>query len=995
MKNVTLLLAVGLSLVVMGFNGTHKVEASILVVTSDSDSGPGTLRQALLEAVNGDTITFDPVVFPPGSPVTITLTSGPLPTIKQGDLTIDASKSGVILDGSELAEGDGLLIESDGNVVKGLQILYFPDNGILIHNGSSKNMIGGSNFSPGGTCSSECNLISNNGNDGVMIQGAGTMSNTISGNYIGTDVNGMAALGNNYRGVFIRDGAHHNSVINNVISGNGNDGVPIEGRGTIYNTVSGNYIGTNSSGVSAIGNTLDGVHIYSDAQYNTVINNVISGNNQNGVQIRTNDTMYNTISGNYIGTDAAGKTAVPNGRGISIYEWAHHNLVGGDTPDERNIISGNAREGVVIYNSSNNIIRGNYIGTDVTGTSALRNGYEGITITDGGFNNTIGGRNATPGEVCSGECNLISGNGREGVWIGHTGTISNTISGNYIGTDVGGEFIIGNERSGIHIDPGGSNNVIGGDTPSERNLISGNENGISIRGNEAMNNTISGNFIGTDVTGTRSLGNAEHGVGMWSGPNNNTVGGSIYNEGNIISGNMGDGVYISGNDTLNNTISHNSIYGNGGMGIQNLEGGNNELSAPKITDVSSRLIKGTAIPNVSVEIFSDDEDEGRVFEGSTISSQNGDFIFQMPAGRFTGPYVTTTATDNNGNTSQFSPQKSPPSSKVTKELPDIIAPTQVSIEPKVVGTNLGLALFSVLFFGFTATFFNSIVEDYRDEIVGTFGNIVPRPIVYSINRISLLFRRTSGRTWHRLIFMWFIVLLITAIIESFLDPDIGIVSTERMGIIITLFISAIVVSALELSSNLLARRHLAPNTKAETKVQWIGIAIAVACVLLSRALDFKPGYLYGIVGAIYLTPKLIDTISSGKRAVFVLMTIFVGGLLVWIASVFLPDSLTELEPVFLTVFLLCLQMAFFELFPLAVTEGCDIWSWRRGVWFVLFLVVFFCFYHFLLNPNASEVQALQQNGVQTLIIFIAVFGLATFTLWLLFPFRLQRKSVGE
>jgi len=367
----------------------------------------------------------------------------------------------------------------------------------------------------------------------------------------------------------------------------------------------------------------------------------------------------------------------------------------------------------------------------------------------------------------------------------------------------------------------------------------------------------------------------------------------------------------------------------------------------------------------------------------------------MPVGTFTGPNVTTTVTDAPGNTSGFSLPESLPFPIITRELPDIVSPTQVSVEPKVIGTNLGLALFSVLFFGFTSTFFNSIVEDYRDEIIGTFGNIIPRAIVYSINRISLLFRRTSRRTWHRFLFVWFIVLLITAIIESFLDPDIGIVSSERVGIIITLFISAIVVSALVLSSDLLARRHLAPNTKAETKVQWIGIAIAVACVLLSRALDFKPGYLYGIVGAIYLTPKLIDPISSGKRAVFVLMTIFVGGLLVWIASVFLPASLTELEPVFLTIFLLCLQVAFFELFPLAVTEGCDIWSWRRGVWFVIFFAVFFCFYHFLLNPNASEVQALQQNGVQTLIILIAVFGLATFALWLLFPFRLQRKRIGE
>ena len=166
-------------------------------------------------------------------------------------------------------------------------------------------------------------------------------------------------------------------------------------------------------------------------------------------------------------------------------------------------------------------------------------------------------------------------------------------------------------------------------------------------------------------------------------------------------------------------------------------------------------------------------------------------------------------------------------------------------------------------------------------------------------------------------------------------------------------------------------------------------------MILSRALDFKPGYLYGIVGAIYLIPRLADVANSGKRAALVLISIFGGGFILWIATAFLPVGLAELEPLFLTIFLISLQGVFFELFPLAVTDGGDIWKWRRGVWFVFFSVIFFCFYHFLLNPNASDVQALQQNGVQTLLILIVVFGLATFTLWLLFPFRLRRKCASK
>jgi hypothetical protein len=165
-------------------------------------------------------------------------------------------------------------------------------------------------------------------------------------------------------------------------------------------------------------------------------------------------------------------------------------------------------------------------------------------------------------------------------------------------------------------------------------------------------------------------------------------------------------------------------------------------------------------------------------------------------------------------------------------------------------------------------------------------------------------------------------------------------------------------------------------------------------VVLSRALGFKPGYLYGIVGAAYLAPRLAGVAASGKRAVLVLLTVFVGSLILWGATPFLPAALAELEPILLTTFLIGLQGVFFQLVPLAITDGGDIWSWKKGLWFAFFAVVFFCFYHFVLNPNGSDVQALQQNGVQTLLILIGVFGLATLALWLLLPFRLERRKAA-
>ena len=117
---------------------------SIITVTSSADSGPGTLRQALLEALAGDRIQFSPDTFPKANPSTISLLNR-LPDLAAGKVTIDASDAGVVLDGSRLEdpEASGLRIVSDGNVILGLQIINFPADGIAITQGGSENTIGG------------------------------------------------------------------------------------------------------------------------------------------------------------------------------------------------------------------------------------------------------------------------------------------------------------------------------------------------------------------------------------------------------------------------------------------------------------------------------------------------------------------------------------------------------------------------------------------------------------------------------------------------------------------------------------------------------------------------------------------------------------------------------------------------------------------------------------------------------------------------------------
>lgn len=156
------------------------------VISSQADAGAGSLRAILEIARWGDVVTFDPVIFPPTQPATITLLSA-LPPLSQGKLTLDASNAGVILDGSQTPTGsDGLQITSDQNIVRGLQITGFPNNGISITAGYL-NIIGG-DWQTGPAARGQGNILTHNGGLGIGITGGG--NNTIIGNLVGLDQDG-------------------------------------------------------------------------------------------------------------------------------------------------------------------------------------------------------------------------------------------------------------------------------------------------------------------------------------------------------------------------------------------------------------------------------------------------------------------------------------------------------------------------------------------------------------------------------------------------------------------------------------------------------------------------------------------------------------------------------------------------------------------------------------------------------------------------------------
>jgi probable HAF family extracellular repeat protein len=369
-------------------NGTIDIGAfevqnyQTFVVTNTHNAGPGSLRKAILDAnANpGDSrIAFDI----PGTGVhTIAVTSA-LPAIAAPVFIDGASQPGfagsplIVLTGADAGRGaNGFTLTAGHSVVIGLVINDF---------------------------------------GGAAIRALDSGGDVVAGNYIGTDATGTRARGN--RSGIVLEGVSNNFIggtdpgSGNLVSGNRQDGVALSGSD---NLVEGNRIGTDVTGATALPN-LTGVSITSSGSHNTVggiapgAGNLISGNRQDGVGI--DGGTDNHVQGNFIGTNSAGRAALPNGYGLELFFGSSASVLGGTAAGAGNVIAGNRLDGVGIYSDSN-LLQGNFIGTDATGTRSLGNGRNGIAIHAGayGFNNTIGG-------TATGAANVVAHNGQSGVLV--------------------------------------------------------------------------------------------------------------------------------------------------------------------------------------------------------------------------------------------------------------------------------------------------------------------------------------------------------------------------------------------------------------------------------------------------------------------------------------------------------------------------------------------------------------------------------------------------
>ena len=461
-------------------------------VTSAADSGPGTLRECLQNAGSGDTIAFDQAVFPPHGPTTIRLISG-LPHLSQGGQTIDGSNAGVILDGSGTPPGTyGLYIDSDHNVVKGLQVLHFPSDGVFI-GGGAYNTIGGDRTKGNGPLG-EGNVISGNGGAGLAMKEV--VGNRVIGNFIGLDASGKALLSNGPQGVVIalRGGGNiiggPSPADRNVISNNGVTAVRLIGASG--NTVMGNYIGTDASGQVQLGHSRFFTVVLDLASANNRIEgNVIAGD----VHIGDPGSSYNEVVGNYIGVDATGTAALGRGGVIVNVPFTR---IGGTTARERNVIVGGVQLGSGLVEATDMLFLGNYVGTDVTGTRAIGRGK----ITIGGRHNFVGGTTLEERNIVVGGVSIIGG------------ADYNFVAGNYIGTDVTGTVALPN-FVGISVQDAEHNAI-------QANLISG---------SEAAGVTLSQGANFNWLRANRVTQNKGIGIGVADGEGNRIVGNSLIDNG--------------------------------------------------------------------------------------------------------------------------------------------------------------------------------------------------------------------------------------------------------------------------------------------------------------------------------------------------------------------------------------------------------------------------------------------------------------------------------
>jgi parallel beta-helix repeat protein len=468
------------------------------------------------------------------------------------------------------------------------------------------------------------NLIVGQTDYGIFVS---TSNNTIHDNIIGMSWNQSQPLANGI-GIWI-DWSPDNTIgPYNVIAGNISHGVYLNHAN--HTNITRNYIGS----FWGTGNGGDGIHIHISSNTHITDYNFIAYNTLNGIYADTSSDT--TIQGNGL---SANKQA-----GIYFFDNSD-SQIGGEAETKRNSIGDNESHGIWLESSDTITVTGNYIGLSQGAFDAGNLGY-GILVDNGSTDITIGGTN--PGEP-----NWIGWNHMDGIRLDGSSTHHNYILGNVIGAPINWGWEAANGLHGVGIYNGAHDNYIGWDgLPNGGNtIISSGWTGLAIV--NSSNNAVLANRIGTNGAGI-NWGNAYYGIDIVNSSGNSVKGNQIaYNGTHGGMDNAQAGVHIDGIVSINNMVSGNSIHDNDGPGIKLTNEANHNLAAPVITDASCEQVQGTACANCLIEIYSDNDDEGRRYEGHFTTTPSGSFNWN---GALFGPNTTALAIGpgSSNDTSPFS-----------------------------------------------------------------------------------------------------------------------------------------------------------------------------------------------------------------------------------------------------------------------------------------------------------------------------------------------------
>ncbi len=302
------------------------------------------------------------------------------------------------------------------------------------------------------------------------------------------------------------------------------------------------------------GTAKDGFTLASGSSGSTIRGFIINRFTGDGIEI--NSSNSNVIEGNWIGLNNTGTSASANAlRGINALNSAGL-TIGGTSASSRNVISGNTQQGMYFDNVDSSFVYGNYVGTNAAGTGDI-NGTSSNTAQSGMVLVNGSSGNQIGNTLLSGARNVFSGNNHFGVEVQSTSSVNNTFVGNFIGTDATGLSAVGNVNGGFSFWGSGTGNLLGG------NVISGNTGVGVLVGSAASGSTIQGNYIGVGVNGSTSLGNVGTGVIVQNASINTLIGTNADGsndaaEANTISANI-DGVVITDLGTTGSIVAGNFI----------------------------------------------------------------------------------------------------------------------------------------------------------------------------------------------------------------------------------------------------------------------------------------------------------------------------------------------------------------------------------------------------------------------------------------------------